>query len=124
MPGDRVLTGVLRDIGRRIPVWVSSPEVRRNYIDHVFIRLPTGRGLVADLNETVHNENDYTVRGIRCYIPLPSNVVLTASLEPYNGDLRASSSHPRVIVRLPFQRGVIYAGILQRGYRFSDNRIH
>ena len=123
MPGDRVLTGVLRDIGHRVPTWVRPPHPRYRFVDPVYIRFPTGRGLAADMNETVHSENDFTVHGFRCYIPLPNNVILTATLEPYNYDRHFFSS-PRVFVRLPFQNGVIYTGMIRRGYSFSDNMIH
>ena len=123
MPGDHVVTGVLREIGYRIPPWVIPSPIRNNYHEHVYIRMPNGVGLSSKLNETLHRENDFTVHGFRCYIPLPHNVILTAFLEPYNYDLHFSSA-PRIFLRIPFQNQRIYTGILHRGYRFSDNIVH
>ena len=122
MPRDHVITGVLRGIGNRVPPWVTVPG-RRNYREHVYVRLPSGYGLSTQLNETLHPENDLTVRGFRCYIPITSNVILTASLEPYNYD-HPISSFPQVFLRLPHQIGTVYMGILHQGYSFPDNILH
>ena len=119
MPGDRVVTGVLREIGLRIPTWVLPPHPRNNYREHVYVRLPNGYGLSSHLDEIVHPENDISVDGFRCYIPVLDNIVLTAVLEPYNYDLHFSSS-PRVFMRIPYQNFTLYTGLLQRGYRFPE----
>ena len=122
MPRDHVVTGVLRGIGNRIPQWVTSSGTR-NYVEHVYIRLPSGHGLSTQLNETLHLGNDLTVHGFRCYIPITSNVIFTAILEPYNYDQHFSST-PRVFLRLPHQNGMIFTGMLQHGYSFPDNVVH
>ena len=123
MPGDRVITGVLRNIGFRIPTWVLPPHPRSRYNEHVYVRLPNRHGLSAHLEELVHMENDITVEGFRCYIPIPNNIVLTASLEPYDFDLHYSSN-PRIFVRIPFQNRTIYTGMIHRGYSFPANRVY
>ena len=117
MPGDRVLSGVLRNIGQRIPAWVYPTRRRQNYVDQVYVRLSNSRNLAAELNEVVHFENDETVQGFRCYIPIPNNIILTANLVPYDYNQHFSSI-PRIFVRIPFQNNVSYTGILQRGHRF------
>ena len=122
MPRDQVLTGVLRGAGNRVPPWVTVPG-RRNYREHVYVRLPSGYGLTSRLNETLHPENDPTVHGYRCYIPITSNFILTASLEPYNIGLHFSS-FPQVFVRIPYQDRTIFMGILHQGHSFPDNNTH
>ena len=122
MPRDHVVTGVLRGIGNRIPQWVTLLGAR-NYVDHVYVRLSNGYGLTAKLNETLHLENDLAVHGFRCYIPITSNVIFTAILEPYNYDQHFSSA-PRVFLRIPHQNGMIFTGMLQHGYTFPNNIPH
>ena len=123
MPGDHVVTGTLHGIGIRIPAWVTPSGRRVNYVEHVYIRLPSGYGLSAKLNETLHRANDLTVHGFRCYIPITSNVIFTAILKPYNPNLHFSSTL-QVFLRLPRQNGMIYTGIPQLGHHFSDNLVH
>ena len=123
MPGDHVVTGVLRGIGLRIPSWVSPSRARISNEEHVYVRLPSGYGLSTQLNETLHRANDLTVHRFRCYIPITSNVILTAILEPYNHNLHFFST-PRVFVRIMQQSGRVYTGMLRHGYSFTNNTFH
>ena len=117
MPRDHVVTGTLHGIGVRIPAWVRPLHGRINYVEQVYIRLSNGCGLSTQLNETLHLENDLTVQGYRCYIPVTNNDIFTASLEPYNYSQHFFST-PRVFVRMPHQNGIIYTGLLRHGYSF------
>ena len=122
MPGDHVVTGVLRGIGLRIPSWVRPVLARFNNEENVYVRLPNGYGLSSQLHETLHLENDITVHGFRCYIPITSNVILTAILEPYHYNQHFFST-PRVFVHIPNYRGIIYTGLLRHGYNFMNNTV-
>ena len=122
MPGDHVVTGVLRGIGFRIPSWVRPLRARINNSENVYVRLPNGYGLSSGLNETLHLENDITVHRFRCYIPITSNVILTAILEPYHYNQHFFST-PRVFVLMPNHGGIIYTGLLRHGYNFTDNTV-
>ena len=115
IPGERVITGILRGAGRHAPDWVLPPyNLRQNNLMLVYVRLPNGRGLSAVLNETAYLTNGRTTpHGYRCYIPMSNNHVFVANLQPYYYEMHFLSS-PRVIVRLPFLNHTLFTGMLQR----------
>ena len=104
MPGDHVLSGVLR-------------LENANFIQsNIYIPKPNGRSLTANL-ETLHHESSHrNVQEYRCYIPLPDRSILTAFLHPYSQqDIISTMS---VFVRGPVD-STSFVGVLRHidGYR-------
>ena len=113
IPGEGIISGILHDNGLRIPAFVSPPHPAYDYRKLAYVRMANGHGRYAQLNKTVHMENNSSVHGLRCYIPISDNLVYTAYLYPYVYELHFSSS-PRIFVKLQFQDIYIYTGILHR----------
>ena len=113
MLGNLVLTGVLRDIGSRVPDWVLPPHPASDNRKLVYVRMANGHGLTATLNETVHYENDNTVDRLRSYIPVSNNLVFAAYLQPHLHEVHFPSSPP-IYLRFPFGGNQFYTGMLHR----------
>ena len=122
VPGEGVISGILHDIGLRIPAFVNPPHPPYDYRKLAYVRMSNGYGLYAQLNETVMANNP-SIHELRCYIPISNDLVYTAHLYPYVHEFHFPTS-PRIILKLQLGDIYIYTGILHRRNDFPSYLLH
>ena len=116
MPGDSVFSGVLRPPVGRLP----RPE--NLSIDQVLLRGPNNYNLMTNIRSYVNNQN-YLVRGYRCFIKTTDGTIFRADLEPYENQENVPN---RVFVRLPIEGNSLFTGVLRNSDGFLPGwlRVH
>ena len=71
-----------------------------------------GNGLTGNLMPLDNHPHMDHVRGYRCYIQLPNNILLTAVLRP-NDNAIYNQQNACVFVRIPGEPNKIYSGVLE-----------
>ena len=111
MPGDHVFSGELRYIGDHIfPLWVLETDTANSPGNVAYVRMPSGRGLMADL-VPFHNGNNRNVQVFRCFIKTRNNTVFASFLQN-NHNARHYPIDSCVFVHLLGHNNPIFTGYL------------
>lgn len=119
MPGDHVVTGTLRHFANEdgVPTWMQIPPVLSQYrfisTQRVFLFTPGYHHIYskANLEETLHNKNDTSIKGYTCFIK-KNNAVLKAHLLPQSNRIRFPLT-PHIYVQIPVS-DIVYGGQVLR----------
>ena len=113
-PRGQVFTGTFQFFSNNLfPNWIEPPYRAENDEERVYVRMVDGHGLIGNLVPFLNDVPNEYLRGNHCFIHLPNNITLHSALRPFTNYAVRIPRITRVIMRIPGEPHVIYAGALE-----------